>query len=114
MVNITTPAQEKQKENIQKGSVSTGNQALTQSFDPKTVRDITSEKVEEFRYQTRPRINLKKLSKNFTALIFLLIVLLPLAFIFLRYNPFDKKVDSQKSGEVFGGVWEKTRWWPEK
>ena len=102
MVNVTPTPQEKQNEIYQGRVVSTGNQVSTPPVNTQTIQGINTKGVEEFKYQPKTRINLKKISKVFATAISFLIVIVPLLYIFLRYNPFNKYSVSSKKGEI---VW---------
>ncbi len=62
----------------------------------------TAPKVEEFTYERKPRIDVKKVSKILVGLLSFLIILIPLIFIYIKFNPFaGRKVE--KKGEII--------WW---
>jgi len=61
----------------------------------------TAPGVEEFRYQPKPRFNFKKPSKIIVMILTFVILLVPLAFVYLKLNPFATK-NVQKKGEI---VW---------
>lgn len=57
--------------------------------------------VEEFKYEKKPAINFKKLFKKILQILSFVVVLVPLVFVFIKFNPFtNKKV--QSGGEI---VW---------
>jgi ABC-type glycerol-3-phosphate transport system substrate-binding protein len=101
MVNVTSTPQEKQNEIYQGGVVSAGGQVSAQPASPQIMQDVHTKEVEEFKYQPKPVINLKKTSKIFAIAIPFLTILI-LGFVFLKYNPFNKNSVSSKKGEI---VW---------
>jgi len=102
MDNATSTPQEKQNEIFNGGVVPITDQVSTPPVNPQTVKNVSTKEVEEFKYQPKPKINLKKTSKVFVAAISFVIILVPLLFIFLKYNPFNNKSVSSKKGEI---VW---------
>jgi ABC-type glycerol-3-phosphate transport system substrate-binding protein len=61
----------------------------------------TTQKVEEFTYHPKPRINLKRASKIIVGLLSFLLLLVPLVIIFIKFNPLAGK-KTEKKGEI---VW---------
>ncbi len=60
------------------------------------------QKHEEFIYRPRPKFSFGKIYKKFIPFFSLIVLLIPLAYIFLKNNPFSKNPTSQKKGEI---VW---------
>jgi ABC-type glycerol-3-phosphate transport system substrate-binding protein len=102
MDNTTSQSQEKQSDIPQRGAVPVKDQVSIPPVNPKTAQNIPAKEVEEFKYQPKPKINLKKTLKVVVSVISFLIILVPLLFIFLKYNPFKNKGVSTKRGEI---VW---------
>lgn len=57
------------------------------------------QQTEDFTYQPKPGLNIKKISKIFVAIISLLVIILPLVYVFIKYNPIKGR-RVEKKGEI--------------
>lgn len=102
-VNASNPANKEGQKDVARESVTTfpPNPTVVMQASPNPTPQSQPPTVEEFHYQQKTNFNLKKASRIFVALLSFLVIIIPAAFVFMKFNPFNKAVQENK-GEV---VW---------